>query len=132
MNKMLKVVHAVKRQTYRQAKKELEREKKNNQKKYGKPFSNEVKSSVPETTLSQDTAEFNVETFAETPVPKETFQDLDTNEIFFERQKQKQYFWSGAGNNPRKVLVWILLVIAILAVVVLGPIVLDFFQRIFP
>lgn len=121
----------MKRQTYRQAKKELEREKKNNQKKYGKPFSDDIKSSVPETTLTQDTAEFNVETFAEKPVPKETFQDLDTNEIFFERQKQKQYFWSGSSNHSRKVLVWIILALAILAVALLGPRVFEFFQMIF-
>ncbi|AMC01477.1 MULTISPECIES: hypothetical protein [Aerococcus] len=121
----------MKRQTYRQAKKALEREKKNNQKKYGNPFSDDIKSSVPETTLTQDTAEFNVETFAETPVPKETFQDLDTNEIFFERQKQKQYFWSGSSNHSRKVLVWIILALAILAVVLLGPRVFEFFQMIF-
>lgn len=121
----------MKRQTYRQAKKALEREKKNNQKKYGNPFSDDIKSSVPETTLTQDTAEFNVETFAETPVPKETFQDLDTNEIFFERQKQKQYFWSGSSNHSRKVLVWIILALAILAVVLLGPRVFEFFQMLF-
>ena len=121
----------MKRQTYRQAKKALEREKKNNQKKYGNPFSDDIKSSVPETTLTQDTAEFNVETFAETPVPKETFQDLDTNEIFFERQKQKQYFWTGSSNHSRKVLVWIILALAILAVVLLGPRVFEFFQMIF-
>ena len=121
----------MKRQTYRQAKKALEREKKNNQKKYGNPFSDDIKSSVPETTLTQDTAEFNVETFAETPVPKETFQDLDTNEIFFERQKQKQYFWSGSSNHSRKVMVWIILALAILAVVLLGPRVFEFFQMIF-
>lgn len=121
----------MKRQTYRQAKKALEREKKNNQKKHGKPFSDDIKSSVPETTLTQDTAEFNVETFAETPVPKETFQDLDTNEIFFERQKQKQYFWSGSSNHSRKVLVWIILALAILAVALLGPRVFEFFQMIF-
>lgn len=121
----------MKRQTYRQAKKELEREKKNNQKKYGKSFSDDIKSSVPETTFTQDTAEFNVETFAETPLPKETFQDLDTNEIFFERQKQKQYFWSGSSNHSRKVLVWIILALAILAVALLGPRVFEFFQMIF-
>jgi hypothetical protein len=121
----------VKRQTYRQAKKELEREKQNNQKKYGKNFSDDIKSLVPETTLTQDTAEFNVETFAETPLPKETFQDLDTNEIFFERQKQKQYFWSGSSNHSRKVLVWIILALAILAVALLGPRVFEFFQMIF-
>ena len=121
----------MKRQTYRQAKKELEREKKNNQKKYGKSFSDDIKSLVPETTLTQDTAEFNVETFAETPLPKETFQDLDTNEIFFERQKQKQYFWSGSSNHSRKVLVWIILALAILAVALLGPRVFEFFQMIF-
>ena len=57
----------MKRQTYRQAKKELEREKKNNQKMYGKNFSDDIKSLVPETTLKKDTAEFNIETFAETP-----------------------------------------------------------------
>lgn len=121
----------MKRQTYRQAKKELEREKQNNQKKYGKNFSDDIKSLVPETTLTQDTAEFNVETFAETPLPKETFQDLDTNEIFFERQKQKQYFWSGSSNHSRKVLVWIILALAILAVALLGPRVFEFFQMIF-
>ena len=121
----------MKRQTYRQAKKALEREKKNNQKKYGKSFSDDINSSVPETTLTQDTTEFNVETFAETPVPKETFQDLDTNEIFFERQRQKQYFWSGSSNHSRKVLVWIILALAILAVVLLGPRVFEFFQMIF-
>ncbi|MGH2063393.1 hypothetical protein ACRCJW_02545 [Aerococcus urinaeequi] len=121
----------MKRQTYRQAKKELEREKKNKQKKYGKNFSDDIKSLVPETTLTQDTAEFNVETFAETPLPKETFQDLDTNEIFFERQKQKQYFWSGSSNHSRKVLVWIILALAILAVALLGPRVFEFFQMIF-
>ena len=121
----------MKRQTYRQAKKELEREKKNNQKKYGKNFSDDIKSLVPETTLTQDTAEFNVETFAETPLPKETFQDLDTNEIFFERQKQKQYFWSGSSNHSRKVLVWIILALAIIAVALLGPRVFEFFQMIF-
>ena len=82
----------MKRQTYRQAKKELEREKKNNQKMYGKNFSDDIKSLVPETTLTQDTAEFNIETFAETPLPKETFQDLDTNEIFFERQNRNSTF----------------------------------------
>ena len=121
----------MKRQTYRQAKKALEREKKNNQKKYGKAFADDIKFSDPETTLTQDTAEFNVETFAETPVPKETFQDLDTNEIFFERQKQKQYFWSGSSNHSRKVLVWIILALAILAVVLLGPRVFELFQMIF-
>lgn len=121
----------MKRQTYRQAKKALEREKKYNQKHYGKSFSDNLKSSVPETTLTQDTAEFDIETFAETPVPKETFQDLDTNEIFFERQKQKQYFWSGAGNDTRKILVWIILALAILAVALLGPRVFEYFQLIF-
>ena len=121
----------MKRQTYRQAKKELEREKKNNQKKYGKSFSDDINSSVSGTTLTQDTTEFNVETFAETPVPKETFQDLDTNEIFFERQRQKQYFWSGSSNQSRKVLVWIILALAILAVALLGPRVFEFFQMIF-
>ncbi|MCT1797160.1 hypothetical protein [Aerococcus viridans] len=121
----------MKRQTYRQAKKALEREKKNNQKKYGKSFSDDINSSVSGTTLTQDTTEFNVETFAETPVPKETFQDLDTNEIFFERQRQKQYFWSGSSNHSRKVLVWIILALAILAVALLGPRVFEFFQMIF-
>ncbi len=122
----------MKRRTYRQAKKELEREKKQkNQNTVNNSPSDAQKSQVPQTTFSQDTAEFDVQSFSDESVPEEIYQDLDTNEIFFERQKAKQYLWSGPGNHSRKVWVWIILIIAVLAILFLGPTVFNFFKTIF-
>lgn len=121
----------MKRRTYRQAKQALEREKKQHSNKYGATISNAQKTQVPQTTFSQDTAEFDAKSFTEAKLPQETFQDLDTNEIFFEHQKEKQYLWSGPSSQNRKQLVFVIIILAILAIIFLGPTVFHFFATIF-
>lgn len=123
----------MKRRTYRRAKKELEREKKQEKQKKSDttlpPFSQADQ--VPETSFTQDTAEFDVDAFSEPELPTETYTDLDTNEIFFERQKDKQFLWSGPSGHQRQIAVLVIIIIAIIAIVTLGPTVFSFFQTMF-
>lgn len=110
----------MKRETYRQGIKNLEREKRQQHPERGH-------------VLDQETTEFNRDDF-QTTSPPHTDLDLshiDTTEIFYEEQKRRQWFWSNADSFGKRVGLILLVVFAVLLALVMFPVIADLFRGIF-
>lgn len=114
----------MKRETYRREKKKLDKEKKNRKVNY-------TNQPVEETSYSQDTAEFDPKELRQAAqVPETEYQDLDTNEIYFENQRKKQWLWSGPNKKGNRIYAFILVIIAILLIILVGPILWDMLRSV--
>lgn len=105
----------MRRQTYREGVKAGKREQKRNERQKMKR------------TVEQDTATFDREQFTDTSVAHcdDSLQVQSTTEIFYEKQKRRQWFWSGNSCSWRHVLVLVLIIIAVWLVIWLLPGVID-------
>ncbi|MCY3035333.1 MULTISPECIES: hypothetical protein [Aerococcus] len=111
----------MKRRDYRQAKKAYEKEKQNQTK-----GDNEVKDPL----YNQATTEFNSDDFRDLSFDDQELHDQDTNEIFFEKQKRRQWQWSSPNKGASRFIVLLLAILAIIVAVLVMPILVNFFRQV--
>ncbi len=81
---------------------------------------------------NQNTEEFNRQAFQKACQEKlrsTNFQDLDTNEIFFETQKKRQWSWSSPTQSSKRWGVIFLVLIALILAWIVGPMIMRLFNR---
>lgn len=81
--------------------------------------------------LNQATTEFSVEHFRFQDHARSSNDNQDTNEIYFSRQKEKQWRWSNPKYPGRLVFASIIILIAIIIIWLLGPEIYQFAQGLF-
>ncbi|MDO4670347.1 MAG: hypothetical protein Q4A67_02620 [Aerococcus sp.] len=110
----------MKRETYRQELKKLEREKRQQK-------------STTTHVLEQKTTTFKREDFQ--PIDQQhtdaDLNRLNTTEIFYEEQKKRQWFWSNADSFGKRVALVLLVVFAALLALIMFPVIVDLFRGVF-
>lgn len=94
-------------------------------------WKNEVRDKQTNEALKQQkTTEYSREHFSalQTSV---TSDNVDTNEIYFTRQKEKQWRWSGPSHRWRLVFAVLLVLFALIIFYLLGPFIGQFFSQLF-
>lgn len=80
----------------------------------------------------QETTEFSRETFQQLNAShQENINHLDTNEIFFRREKEKQWAWFNPQEPWRLIIAFGLVLLALVVLKALGPAVFHFFAQLF-
>ncbi|KAA9300484.1 MULTISPECIES: hypothetical protein [Aerococcus] len=115
----------MKRASYRQAKAELAKEKERHKKKRLALF---------DTHYQQETTVYAGDDFKRVNHPVDSLTrelDLDTNEIFYARERKRQWFWSDSQHGGYRFLALALVIVTLVLLWFIGPFVISYLRGLF-